>query len=53
MEMKSCPRCQGDLYIDRDQFGSYKCCIQCGFNVDIDDRSGLFRQPPGASDQAA
>ena len=28
--LKSCPRCGGDLYDERDQYGHYIVCIQCG-----------------------
>ena len=27
---KACPRCKGDLYHDRDKYGPYTSCIQCG-----------------------
>jgi hypothetical protein len=28
---KSCPRCNGDVYLDRDEFSWYEQCLQCGF----------------------
>lgn len=28
--LKSCPKCDGDLYGDRDQYGPYISCVQCG-----------------------
>ncbi len=27
---KACPKCQGDMYLERDAYGSYRKCIQCG-----------------------
>ena len=27
--LKFCPRCQGDLYQDRDSYGTYISCMQC------------------------
>ena len=33
--LKACPRCRGDLYVDRDFYGQYKQCIQCGHMEDI------------------
>ena len=33
--LKACPRCRGDLYIDRDFYGQYKQCIQCGHMEDL------------------
>jgi hypothetical protein len=28
--LKCCPRCGGDLYDYRDQYGYYITCVQCG-----------------------
>jgi ribosomal protein L37AE/L43A len=30
VRVKACPRCSGDLSIERDVFGIYIECIQCG-----------------------
>jgi len=30
---KSCPRCGGDLFAERDQYGWYQQCLQCSFKV--------------------
>lgn len=30
-KLKTCPRCQGDLFIDRDMDGWYEQCLQCGY----------------------
>ena len=27
---KGCPRCKGDVYVEKDSFGTYRKCIQCG-----------------------
>lgn len=32
--LKSCPRCGGDLFIDRDIYGHYISCLQCGYMLD-------------------
>ena len=29
--LKGCPRCEGDIYADRDEYGEYRQCLQCGF----------------------
>ena len=29
--LKSCPRCNGDLYDNTDIYGNYTACLQCGF----------------------
>ena len=30
IRIKGCKRCGGNLYLERDQFGIYVSCIQCG-----------------------
>ena len=32
---KQCPRCSGDLFEDRDQYGTFITCMQCGFIKDV------------------
>lgn len=36
LRLKNCPRCKGDILIDRDYFGWYEQCIQCGYRRDLD-----------------
>jgi len=36
LKIKSCPRCkEGDITFDRDQYGWYEYCIQCGYTRDL------------------
>jgi hypothetical protein len=42
---KVCPRCSGDVKLDRDNYGVYAKCLQCGFNRDFVTR----RDKPAAS----
>lgn len=28
---KRCPKCEGDLYLDRDMYGPFVACLQCGY----------------------
>ena len=30
-QVKGCPRCGGDVFIDRDHYGWYRECLQCGY----------------------
>jgi DNA-directed RNA polymerase subunit M/transcription elongation factor TFIIS len=32
---KACPKCHGDLYIDKDAYGQYVECLQCGYSKDL------------------
>ena len=34
--LKSCPRCQGDMSTNRDLYGMYRECLQCGHIVDVE-----------------
>jgi hypothetical protein len=34
--LKSCPKCKtGDIGVDRDHYGWYEYCIQCGYMRDL------------------
>lgn len=36
MRMKSCPKCKtGAVGVDRDHYGWYEYCIQCGYVRDL------------------
>ena len=35
LKLKGCPRCKGDVRIDRDEYGWYEECIQCGHVCDL------------------
>ena len=37
MLFKGCPKCHGDLHVDRDLYGTYIQCFQCGFMLDMAD----------------
>jgi len=39
---KACPRCQGDMHINRDMYGEYKECLQCGYMLDMAKANSLF-----------
>lgn len=35
LERNNCPKCQGNIRIVRDRYGSYFSCIQCGYHRDV------------------
>ena len=35
MFLKACKRCGGDMHINRDIYGEYKECLQCGLMLDM------------------
>jgi hypothetical protein len=36
---RGCPKCEGDLYVERDIGSSDLVCLQCGFRRTINQRS--------------
>jgi DNA-directed RNA polymerase subunit M/transcription elongation factor TFIIS len=36
-KLKSCPRCNGDLFIQRETDGWYEECLLCGYQRDVSD----------------
>lgn len=30
IKLKACPKCHGDMTLEKDQYGSYLSCLQCG-----------------------
>lgn len=34
-KLKSCPRCGGDLFIDKDADGWYEQCLQCAYRREL------------------
>ena len=32
---KACPKCCGDMYVDRDAYGTFVECLQCGLLRDV------------------
>ncbi len=41
---KACLRCRGDMHINRDIYGEYGKCFQCGFMVDIGLQNYMLNQ---------
>jgi len=35
LRLKACPRCKGDVVFERDNWGWYAQCIQCGYLRDL------------------
>jgi hypothetical protein len=44
-KLRSCPRCGGDVFIDRDLYGWYEKCLQCGYCCELNGL-GEFGQSP-------
>ena len=37
MLFKACPKCHGDMYFERDHYGAYLHCFQCGMMLESAD----------------
>jgi hypothetical protein len=38
LKIRECTRCKrGEVYLERDQYGWYECCLQCGYTRDLPD----------------
>ena len=35
LRFKACRKCGGDVYLDRDAYGVFQTCLQCGRMVDL------------------
>jgi len=48
LKLKDCPRCKkGNVIFDRDQYGWYEYCIQCGYLRDLGRTTELVQQQTG------
>ena len=55
-KIKGCPRCGGDLFIEKDLNGWHEQCLQCSYNHELRDlpklgkhASSKGKEPTGAS----
>ena len=46
-KLKGCPRCKGDILVDRDLDGWYQSCLQCGYRGDLYSTIKTLEQRPG------
>lgn len=48
MRIDSCPRCgKGDISLDKDHYGWYEYCLQCGYMKDLVKVSSELRDGVG------
>ena len=36
LKVSSCPKCRGDVLVDKDEYGRYEECLQCGYLRDLE-----------------
>lgn len=44
-KVRSCPRCGGDVFIDRDLDNWYEQCLQCSYRCDLKRLAQSEKQP--------
>jgi hypothetical protein len=49
IQLKGCPRCRGDLYLNQDMYGKYLNCLQCGYTRDLTGQPGPVAQDRSAA----
>ncbi len=42
--LRNCPKCGGDMFIDKDMYGWYEKCLQCAYQHDLRELSE-FKKP--------
>ena len=45
LRLKGCPRCKGDIVLDKDHYGWYEHCLQCGYLRDLESKVEAQEQP--------
>jgi len=50
---KGCPRCNGDVFLERDIGGWYERCLQCGHNQDLESVIEVKEQASGRDKELA
>ena len=45
--LKGCPKCGGDMFLEKDFSGWYERCLQCGHNRDMVAIVEVKQQPSG------
>lgn len=51
LRLKSCPKCRGDLDENKDIYGPYIHCLQCGQYMDIIEDKVPYGVPPQKSSE--
>jgi hypothetical protein len=53
LKLKNCTRCKGDMHTNRDLYGSYAECLQCGHMEYLKDTDTLQTRMKGRSKKTA
>ncbi len=53
LRWNTCPRCKGDVRIDRDEYGWYEECLMCGYHHDVAVQAHDRREEAGVREKVA
>ena len=53
MYFRACPKCHGDVVFERDVYGNYLACLQCGLVIDSRLREEVTENPAREDPTAA
>ena len=45
----ACPKCQGDVSLSHDSYGSFLSCLQCGLMRDVERQPAVVSKPRQAN----
>lgn len=51
--LKQCPKCSGDLFVERDLYGNALRCLQCGKTLNKTEVVALMGRAPAVAARAA
>jgi ribosomal protein S27AE len=51
--LRGCPKCGGDVFLEKDISGWYERCLQCGYNRDMLTVVEVKQQPTGKKKEPA
>lgn len=52
-KFKNCPRCQGDVSFEEDEYGWYEWCLQCGYLRDLESIAEFKGRPAEGTKEPA
>ena len=51
--LKSCPKCQGDMFVDKDEFDYQMKCLQCSYSRELENWPEMEKRPDRKESLAA
>ena len=52
-KLETCPKCKGHLILEKDNFGTYQQCLQCGYLHDLETFPIIVNENPEDNEEPA